>query len=343
MKKKSRHNGISHHFRLRLTRRKILASLLILAMITGLSACGKSSGGTNTKSGTDASESGKTTVTLGYLPITHALAVFEEKELLEKENSDVRIKLQKFSSWSDLTDALNSGKIDGASVLIELAMKAKSQGIGLKAVALGHRDGNVLVVAKDIRSAADLKGKKIAIPHTQSSHNILLQEALAKKGLTGRDVSIVQMSPAEMPSALSSGSIAGYCVAEPFGAQAVDKKIGKVLYYSEELWPDSFCCGLVLTDRFISDHPEQTETLIRVYKEAGNKLESGDTALKTAEKYLGQNESVLKTSLKWIHFDKLTITESAYRQLSDRVKKYGINENPPNYKDFVYQANGDDE
>ncbi|MGN8764476.1 ABC transporter substrate-binding protein [Hornefia butyriciproducens] len=341
MKEKNTITAINHVPRCsrRCLGKKILTVLLIIGMITALSACGN----TNTKSGTDASESGKTTVTLGYLPITHALAIFEEKELLEKENSDVRIKLQKFSSWSDLTDALNSGKIDGASVLIELAMKAKSQRIGLKAVALGHRDGNVLVVARDIRSAADLKGKKIAIPHTKSSHNILLQEALAKKGLTDKDVSIVQMSPAEMPSALSNGSIAGYCVAEPFGAQAVDKKFGKVLYYSEELWPDSFCCGLVLTDRFISDHPEQTETLIRVYKEAGNKLESGDTALKTAEKYLGQNESVLKTSLKWIHFDKLTITEGAYKQLSDRVKKYGINENPPSYKDFVYQTNGDDE
>jgi len=33
-------------------------------------------------------------------------------------------------------DALNSGKVDGASMLIELAMKAKEQGIDLKAVAL---------------------------------------------------------------------------------------------------------------------------------------------------------------------------------------------------------------
>ena len=57
------------------------------------------------------------TYTIGYLPITHALPVFEEKELLEAENSGIQIKLQKFSSWSDLTDALHAGKIDGASEL----------------------------------------------------------------------------------------------------------------------------------------------------------------------------------------------------------------------------------
>ena len=129
----------NHHF----PGKKILTALLIIGMITALSACGKPSGSTeNSGSDTASSDSGKATVTLGYLPITHALAIFEEKDLLESEDSNVQIKLQKFSSWSDLTDALNSGKIDGASVLIELAMKAKSQGIGLKAVALGHRDGN---------------------------------------------------------------------------------------------------------------------------------------------------------------------------------------------------------
>jgi len=39
---------------------------------------------------------------------------------------------------------LNSGKVDGASMLIELAMKAKEQGIDLKAVALGHRENAFL-------------------------------------------------------------------------------------------------------------------------------------------------------------------------------------------------------
>ena len=36
-------------------------------------------------------------------------------------------------------DALNSGRIDGASTLIELAMKSKQKGSNIKAVALGHQ------------------------------------------------------------------------------------------------------------------------------------------------------------------------------------------------------------
>lgn len=163
-------------------------------------------------------ESDAITYKIGYLPITHALPVFEEKELLEKENKGIRIELQKFSSWSDLTDALHAGKIDGASELIELAMSAKAKGIDLKAVALGHRDGNVIVVNEKIKTAQDMKGKVFAIPSTQSSHYILLLEELKKAGLSLNDVSITQLAPAEMPASLASGAIDGYCVAEPFGA-----------------------------------------------------------------------------------------------------------------------------
>ena len=118
-------------------------------------------------------------------------------------------------------------------------MNAVSQGIDLKAVALGHKDGNVVVVSNDINSVEELKGKTFAIPSNQSSHNILLNDMLTSAGLSIKDVNVTQLAPSEMPSSLASGAIDGYCVAEPFGAQAVVQKFGHVLYYSEDLWEDS--------------------------------------------------------------------------------------------------------
>ena len=225
---------------------------LALSVTLGLSAvsCGK-----NDNSSAD-------TVKIAYLPITHSLAVLEEAEELEKQ-SGLKVELVKYGSWSELLDALNSNRVDGASVLIELAMKSKQEGIGLKAVALGHRDGNVIIVSNDIDSAADLKGKTFAIPHRQSSHNILLNDALATAGLTINDVDVTELAPTEMPSALASGQIDGYCVAEPFGAMGVSLGAGKVLFSSEELWEDSLCCGLVLTDKFIDERYDDTYRLMR--------------------------------------------------------------------------------
>ncbi|MDE7063602.1 MAG: ABC transporter substrate-binding protein [Lachnospiraceae bacterium] len=321
-------------------RKNIVALLVVMILSANLFyGCGSSSDLAVNKASTESAKSGdKKTVTIGYLPITHALAVFAEKELLDSEDGDITIKLEKFSSWSDLMDALNSGSIDGASVLIELAMGARSQGIDLKAVALGHKDGNVIVTSEEIQTAADLKGKTIAIPSTQSSHNILVQEALAGAGLTIDDINVVQLSPTEMPSSLASGSIDGYCVAEPFGAQAVSQGFGHVLYYSEDLWEDSFCCGLVLHESAIESlGSDAVNTLIEKYYEAGSSLHADD-AQTIAESYLGQDEEVLQTSLQWIHYDDLEITPEGYQVLYDKVIEYGINDNPPTYEEFVYQA-----
>ncbi|MDE6595020.1 MAG: ABC transporter substrate-binding protein, partial [Oscillospiraceae bacterium] len=255
---------------------KIVTSVfLAAAIILSLAACGNKASDENT-------------IKIAYLPITHALAVFETAEELEQQ-SGLKVELVKYGSWPELLDALNSDRVDGASVLIELAMKSKQEGIGIKAAALGHKDGNVIIVSNDIGSAADLAGKTFAIPHRQSSHNILLNDALASAGLTADDMNITELAPTEMPSALASGQIDGYCVAEPFGAKAVSLGAGKVLFSSEELWEDSLCCGLVLTDSYVENHPANAKAFVEAYKQAGKNL-TADKAKSTAKKYLNQDD-----------------------------------------------------
>lgn len=300
---------------------KIVTSVfLAAAIIFSLAACGNKASDENT-------------IKIAYLPITHALAVFEAAEELEQQ-SGLKVELVKYGSWPDLLDALNSDRVDGASVLIELAMKSKQEGIGIKAAALGHKDGNVIIVSNDIGSAADLAGKTFAIPHRQSSHNILLNDALASVGLTVDDLNITELAPTEMPSALASGQIDGYCVAEPFGAKAVSLGAGKVLFSSEELWENSLCCGLVLTDSYIENHPDNAKAFVEAYKQAGKNL-TADKAKSIAKKYLNQDDDVLDISLQWISYDDLEITEETYNVLLEKVKAYGLSDNPPSYEDFV--------
>lgn len=294
------------------TRLYIIATLTVLL----LTACGK--------------KNDENVVRIAYLPITHALPLAG----LEKADG-VKVELVKYGSWPELLDALNTGRVDAASVLIELAMKAKAQGIGLTAVALGHTDGNVIVVTQDVNSAKDLKGKTFAIPHRASSHHILLQEALAKDGLTIDDVNVVEMAPPEMPSALANKQIAGYCVAEPFGAAGVLTSKGKVLYRSDELWHESICCGLVVNDKAYKEKKALIDKVITLYEKQGKELSDKEVALSKAKTLLTQGEEVLRQSLQWINYANLKIKKEAYDDLSDKVKKYGIIDNPPTFEDFV--------
>lgn len=283
--------------------------------------------------GVGASEE-QTTITIAYLPITHAVPLFKAAEELERQNSNVHVELVKYGGWAELMDALDSGRVDGASVLIEMAMEAKSQGIPLQLSLLGHRDGNVVIAGNDITSPSQLKGKTIAIPNEQSSHNILVQQLLAKYGMSASDVTLVEMAPAEMPAGLKSGQIDGYCVAEPFGAKAVETGVGHVLATSDELWEDSICCGIVFNTQATAEKQAALKTFKQAYLSAGDSL-TKEEAVQIAVDNLGQDEQTSEQSLQWISFNDLGVTEEAYEKLRAEVIEYGLNSNPPSYDEFV--------
>jgi NitT/TauT family transport system substrate-binding protein len=276
------------------------------------------------------------TVKIAYLPITHALPLYVTQELHREKFKNFNLELVKFGSWPELMDALNAGRVDGASVLIELAIKAKEKGIDIRAVALGHRDGNVVVVANDIKGLADLKGKIFAIPHRMSSHNILLHLLLAKAKLSVKDLTVLELPPPEMPAALASGRIAGYIVAEPFGAKSVAGGKGKVLFKSGELWPNALCCGLVLRNEFLRDHRPAARELVADYIRSGLYIDNhGEKVHDISRKYMKVDPKVLKLSLKWISYKDLKITEGDYRDLIRYMIELNLIKKPPLYAEFV--------
>ena len=301
-------------------------SLILVLVILLVTACGPSA----------QPASGKPTIKIGYLPITHAGPLFMDAHLHNGDHGNYKVELVKFNSWPDLMDALNTGRIEGASVLIQLAMKAKEKGIDLKALALGHKDGNVLITSKDIQHTQDLEGKTFAIPHKFSTHNQLLYETLKKEGMSKQDVNIVEMTPAEMPAALAGNQIAGYIVAEPFGAIGVNMDKGHVLHYSEEIWPNSYCCVFVLRNDFIQNNQAVTQDLVNQYIQSGELTNQKDETVHEAfANYMNLDSEVLDLSLQWTSFEDLRIEKAEYDKLRDLVVEMKLMEKPPTYEEFI--------
>ena len=312
--------------------RRVFTVVAVVMLLLGLVACQNSSKSTSTNEDT----AQKQTVKIAYLPITHALPLYVENELSSNKFKNIKFELVKFGSWPELMDALNTGKVDGASVLIELAMKAKEQGIDLKTVALGHRDGNVVVVSQDINTTSDLKGKTFAIPHRLSTHNVLLYLMLKEAGLSYSDLKVGELPPPEMPAALSEGRISGYVVAEPFGAKSVANGKGKVLFQSEDIWENSVCCGLVLRGEFIKNNNAAAVELLQEYVSAGRYIEQkGEKVEEISKKYMSVEKNVLDLSMQWISYDDLKINENDYNDLRKYMIEMDLSKNPPTYADFV--------
>lgn len=301
-------------------RKRLLFPLLLIILL--LNAC---SGNSNSE--------GKRVIKIGHLPITHAGPLLLQAE---QEYPDYKIELVKFSSWPDLMEALSTGRIDGASVLIQMAMKAKERGVDLKVVALGHRDGNVIITSPEIKQTKDLIGKTFAIPNKYSTHHFLLYQMLKKDKIPYEKVNIVELPPPEMPAALAEGRISGYVVAEPFGAIAVASGKGKVLFQSEEIWPNSIDCGLVLRQAFIDQNRQLAKTFVQDYAKAGHRGDQDVSSMHRAlKKHLSVNDKVMDLSLKWISYYPLTIDRESYKILTDTFLELGLSKKPPTYDEFV--------
>lgn len=277
------------------------------------------------------------TIKIGYLPITHAANLMMTKEINEKNKQrNYKIKLVRFNNWPDLMDALNSGRIDGASTLIELAMKSKSKGAPIKAVALGHHEGNV-VLGQKVHHLHDFKSNhdySFAIPHRYSTHYLLLERMREKLNIQPGHFHYHEMAPAEMPAALSEKRISGYSVAEPFGA--IGEKLGKgqLLQHGSDIIPDAYCCVLVLQEDLIQHNQKAVRQLMRDYKQAGYDMTDTKKSVDVMEKNYKQNRKILEQSAQWTSYGDLTIKEKGYRDIAKSVSEHHLFE-PPSFDSFV--------
>jgi ABC-type nitrate/sulfonate/bicarbonate transport system substrate-binding protein len=90
----------------------------------------------------------------------------------------------------------------------------------LLAIVERDTEGYVGIAKSDIKTGRDLKGRTIAT-RVGSTGSWFISEYLKGHGLGERDVTIKNMDPHIMPSALDRGDIDAFFVWEPYGAQAL--------------------------------------------------------------------------------------------------------------------------
>jgi len=278
----------------------------------------------------------KPVLKVGYLPITHATALVMAHQAKNGAFANFDLEVVKFSSWPELTEALFAGRIDGAVMLFELALAGRQRGIPLQAVALGHRDGNVMVTRPEIETVAELAGKRVAIPSRFSVHNILLYKALQNAGLRYQDVEVVEMAPPDMMAALAANEIAAYLVAEPFGAVAEVQGVGRVLLPSQEIWENSTCCVLALREEAVRNHPEAATELTVALLAAGEAAEADpEKAVAVSRQYFGHAENILVPGLARTTFQNLAPSISEFTEHQQYLLDLGVLAEPVDLRELI--------
>lgn len=170
----------------------------------------------------------------------------------------------RFSGFPELKEAFISGYTDATFILAPLAMKLREDGIPIKIVYLGHRDGTALMVHKDskIFRIEDLRGKRVAVPNRYSNQRFLIYKVLKERGMKLEDLELIEMPPPDMPAALYARAVDGITSGEPFMAQTELDGYGRVLYYTKDVWPEFISCVLAVREDVIQTKRDKVQALV---------------------------------------------------------------------------------
>ena len=284
--------------------------------------------------------SGRPTLTVGFLPVTCHLTC-PVTDFATKTSGQNRFESERFTDFPTVVEAIKSGRLDATFMIAPLAMKLREQGVPVRIVYLGHRDGSTVMVAKDstAKSLRDLKGKRFGIPSRYSNQYLVIRKLMEDQGMAEGDLDFQELPPPEMPGALASHSIEGYFVGEPFAAKAQLDGTGRVLYMAKDIWPHFISCVLVVTDHIVKTNPEQVRDLVRGIGESGEWAQTHRLqAAKVAAPYFRQKEKLLDfvlTDPGRVSYTTLTPTDPEMQQIGDMALKVGILKKPISLKDMV--------
>ncbi|MEM9346068.1 MAG: CmpA/NrtA family ABC transporter substrate-binding protein [Planctomycetota bacterium] len=243
----------------------------------------------------------KTSLDLGFIPLSDCapLAVAYEKGFFERHG--LRVTLHREASWASIRDKTMLGLFDAAHMLYPMPI-ASTLGIGgvkcpmVTGICLSL-GGNAITVSNKLHdemtgrssdftadrsaSAAVLKktiearhaaGKgplRFGVVFPTSTHHYELRFWMASAGIDpDQDVKIMVVPPPEMPNAMRSGKIDGYCVGEPWNSYAVERGWGKTLITKQELWNNAPEKVLGTTKKWADEHPKTHRALVRAVLEA---------------------------------------------------------------------------
>jgi NitT/TauT family transport system substrate-binding protein len=260
---------------------------------------------------------GEPPLKIGYLPITDAtpLLIGCSQQFFQNQGLTVE-KPVLMRGWAEIAEAFLAGTFNVVHLLLPVPIYMRfSQNHKVKVVAWNHTNGSALTMASNrkISDFAELGGKQIAVPYWYSIHNILLQLGLRKAGievviqdrnkpLKSNQTNLFVMKPPDMPTALSTGAIDGYIVAEPFDAAGEVLAKASIVRFTGDIFRNHPCCVVVMKEEIIQQHPQWAQKVVNGLVEAqkwviSNRVETAHILSKDGAGYLPLPDTIINRAL----------------------------------------------
>ncbi len=292
----------------------VMISVFALALLTG---CGKSD--------TDKNEQSSHMVCIAlqpsaaFIPMMIARRTGDLEKALKKQG--VRVVWYDFESGPPMNDSIANGETDICLYGDVPTVSAIESGCTREVVGISAQaaDSYAMVVSNNspIKSAADLKGKKVATNLGSTGHN-MVDKYLSTAGLTINDIELVSATPADMSYMVRNGIVDAISVWEPSITRLVDNGDCRILAQGSD-------CGLegintiVGRKEYCEANPEVVETILKEYKRAADNIsDTSDETWEYVAKYLGLDVSQVKSMLPKYRFT-VDITKKDIESLNDTI------------------------
>ncbi|HEX2099246.1 MAG TPA: ABC transporter substrate-binding protein [Candidatus Synoicihabitans sp.] len=284
---------------------------------------------------------------LGFLPVTcHLTCPVTDYINRNSAGGEGLFEPIRFNGFPELKEAFLSGHTQATFILAPLAMVLREQGVPLKIVYLGHRDGTAMMVHREssIHRIEDLRGKRIAVPNRYSNQLLILYRAFEQRGMTIDDVTIVEMAPPDMPAALYAKAVDAITSGEPFMGQTELDGYGRVLYLTKDVWPGFISCVLAVHEDMIRDHRDAVQNLVDGIARSGKWLDqtidNRHAAAEFVSKiYYNQHPRLLQFVLSKppdrVKYTNLTVQQPEFEEIERLAIKSGILDGRVGFADYT--------
>jgi len=285
------------------------------------------------------------TFKVGFLPVTCHLTCPVNHFIQKNLNGDGGFEPIRFNGFPELKEAFISKYTDATFILGPLAMKLREDGVPIKIVYLGHRDGTALMVHREsgIFRIEDLKGKRVAVPNRYSNQRLLIHKVLSERGMKLSDVEIVEMPPPDMAAALYARAVDGITSGEPFMGQTELDGYGRVLYLTKDVWPEFISCVLAVREDVIQADRKKVQALVDGIAKSGVWLDQTmDNRMQAAQfvskGYYNQDprllEFVLSKPPDRVKYTNLSVRRPDFEEIERYAREVGILNGTVHFDDY---------
>jgi NitT/TauT family transport system substrate-binding protein len=283
------------------------------------------------------------TVSIGHLGLISDAPFYIgiEEGYFKKHGIDV--KLERYTSAAQAMAQLATGDIKVVGGGISPALfNAFARGFEMKIVAARTREipgrtiSSVMVrsdLKDQIKSFADLKGRKIALNAPGSPHVFIMGKALESAGLTLKDVDVAYMSFPDMRAAFLSKAIDAAIVSEPFVAQYQRANVANAWRHTPDIIknPPLELAVVIYNADWAKNDPKAARDFMTGYLRSVRDFEiaatGGSTRARVVEiltKYTNVKDPTVYEEMAWPYTDpKGVVAADSISEIQDWFMKQG--------------------